>query len=199
MKAVIVASLTAIALAGPAFADAVIGQAAPDFTAVTTQNETITLSELEGLVVLEWTNHGCPFVKKHYKSGNMQATQTKAVAQGATWISIISSAKGKQGHVSAEKANSLTDERAAKPTHVVLDASGEIGRLYGAQTTPHMYVINNQTLEYAGAIDSIPSGNVDHIEKAENYVLSALSNIAAGEAVVTPFSKAYGCDVKYGS
>ncbi len=195
---------TAVALvmgAGAALAQPTLNEQAPDFTATTIEGETITLSDLHGQkVVLEWTNHGCPFVQKHYDSGNMQSTQEFADEQGALWISVISSAPGKQGHVTAAKARELTVSRGASPDHIVLDETGDIGKLYTARTTPHMFVINEGgALSYAGAIDSIPSGNPADIEEAENYVQSALTDLAAGEEVRTPTSSPYGCSVKYGS
>ncbi len=199
MRAFLTAAASAIVLSLPAMAAPTIGQTAPDFTAKTTSGESVTLSEIEGTVVLEWTNHGCPFVKKHYKSGNMQDLQKSSAEKGVTWVSIISSADGKQGYVDAEKADALTESRGAHPTHIVLDPSGEIGRLYKAKTTPHMFVIDNKNLVYAGAIDSIPSGSQSDIEKAENYVQSALADIEAGNDVRTPVTQPYGCGVKYGS
>lgn len=199
MRAFLTAAASAIVLSLPAMAAPTIGQTAPDFTAKTTSGESVTLSEIEGTVVLEWTNHGCPFVKKHYKSGNMQDLQKSSAEKGVTWVSIISSADGKQGYVDAEKADALTESRGAHPTHVVLDPSGEIGRLYKAKTTPHMFVIDNKNLVYAGAIDSIPSGSQSDIEKAENYVQSALADIEAGNDVRTSVTQPYGCGVKYGS
>lgn len=193
------ASLAAVAFAAPAFADAAPGQPAPSFTATGISGETIAVPDPDGRrMVLEWTNHGCPFVKKHYNSGNMQATQAHAAEQGVVWVSVISSAPGKQGHVDAEEARELTTSRDAHPADIVLDPSGEIGRLYGAKATPHMFVIDHDgTVAYAGAIDSIPSGAPEDIETAENYVLSALDALEAGEPVKTAATQAYGCDVKY--
>ena len=199
MKKALLFSALFTAFAAPAFADAIPGQAAPAFTTTGASGEVVTVPDPEGRkVVLEWTNHGCPFVKKHYKSGNMQKTQAHAHDQSAVWISVISSAPGKQGHVDAAKALDLTTSREAAPDHIVLDPTGDIGRLYGAKATPHMYVIDAQNVvAYAGAIDSIPSGKASDIPKAENYVVSALDSLAAGEAVATPSKPAYGCDVKY--
>lgn len=178
-----------------------IGEPAPEFTAEDTNGDPITLEDLQGqIVVLEWTNHQCPFVGKHYSSGNMQALQQQATEEGITWISIVSSAPGQQGYVTADEANRLTEERDAAPSAVVLDPSGEIGKLYGARATPHMYVIDSEgTLQYMGAIDSIPSAQISDIESAENYVRTALDQVQAGEAVSTPATQAYGCTVKYAS
>lgn len=178
-----------------------VDQAAPDFTGTTTSGETITLSGFAGKkVVLEWTNHDCPFVVKHYGSGNMQALQKKTTGDGTVWVTIISSAPGEQGHVAPEVANALTTDRNAAPTYVVLDPSGEIGRLYGAKTTPHMFVIDEAGVtRYAGAIDSIPSARAADISRADNYVANAINSLRAGDAVVTKQSQPYGCSVKYKS
>lgn len=197
MKSLIIASALSVAMAMPAMAAPRLGEQVPDFEAISTNGEAVKLSELGGVVVLEWTNDGCPFVQKHYDTGNMQATQKTLTEGGATWVSIISSSPGKQGYVDAEKANVLTQGRKAMPDYTILDPTGEIGRLYKAQTTPHMFVIEDGILEYAGAIDSIPSGNPADIERAENYVLSAFADIQAGKGVKTASSKPYGCNVKY--
>jgi peroxiredoxin len=180
-------------------ADADIGKPAPDFTAKDTNGKEISLSQFKGkYVVLEWTNHGCPFVRKHYGSGNMQALQKKYTAKGVEWISIISSAEGKQGYVNDQEANELTQERHASPSAVIRDPKGEIGRLYGAKTTPHMFVIDKDgTLVYKGAIDSIPSPDKEDIAKARNYVDLAFADLEAGRKVATPVTQSYGCAVKY--
>ncbi|MBI1273460.1 MAG: redoxin domain-containing protein [Alphaproteobacteria bacterium] len=176
-----------------------IGEPAPDFTAPDTNGKTVTLSALKGkIVVLEWTNHDCPFVKKHYGSGNMQALQKKAAADHVVWISVISSAPGHQGHVSDEQANEIAAERGASPAHIIRDESGEIGRMYYARTTPHMFVIDKGgMLVYAGAIDSIRSTDQDDIAKAENYVTAALDALKADKQVATASTQSYGCSVKY--
>ncbi len=178
-----------------------IGEPAPEFTAEDTNGDPINLEDLQGqIVVLEWTNHQCPFVGKHYSSGNMQALQQQATEEGITWISIVSSAPGQQGYITADETNRLTEERDAAPSAVILDPSGEIGKLYGARATPHMFVIDAEgTLQYMGAIDSIPSAQISDIESAENYVRTALDQVQAGEAVSTPATQAYGCTVKYAS
>ncbi|MEO1474854.1 MAG: redoxin domain-containing protein, partial [Pseudomonadota bacterium] len=163
--------------------------------------ETVSLSDFAGqTVVLEWTNHGCPFVQKHYDETykNMQGLQTAAADDGVVWLSVISSAPGKQGHVSPEEANELTTSRGAAPSAVIIDESGDIGRLYDAKTTPHMYIITGDgTLAYQGAIDSIKSARVSDIPEADNYVTAALDAVAAGEAVETAQTRPYGCSVKY--
>lgn len=178
-----------------------IGAPAPAFTGATSDGETLSLADFAGkTVVLEWTNDGCPFVKKHYATppSNMQTLQKSANADDIVWLTVISSRPGTQGHVSPEGANELTASRGAAPAHVILDESGDIGRLYGAKTTPHMYIITPEgKLVYDGAIDSIPSAKVEDIARAENYVTAALGNLAAGEPVATSATKPYGCAVKY--
>lgn len=176
-----------------------VGAPAPEFSATTTQGTTLSLSALKGkTVVLEWTNHQCPFVRKYYDKGHMQQLQKDATAAGIVWISINSSAAGKEGHVDAARANELTTERGASPAHVILDEKGEIGRRYGAKTTPHMFVIDpSGTLVYMGAIDSKPSPNTDDIAGATNYVTAALAALKAGTPVEPASTQPYGCSVKY--
>lgn len=183
----------------PVHAAVEIGKPAPDFQAVDVDGDSVRLSDLKGKkVVLEWTNHLCPYVQKHYGSGNMQATQEAARAQGVEWISIVSSAPGLQGHTDAQEARAILEETGASPSAKILDESGEIGKLYGAKTTPHMFVIDESgTLVYAGAIDNKSSPNPATIDGAENYVLSALADLEAGHAVKTPLTAPYGCAVKY--
>jgi peroxiredoxin len=189
--------VTAFSLA--AHASVSVGQPAPDFTGVDSNGNQHTLSQYKGkTVVLEWTNHDCPYVKKHYNSGNMQKLQKQATADGVVWLSIISSRPGKQGHVSGAKANELTQSRNAAPTAVILDETSEIGLLYGAKTTPHMYIIDKTgQLVYMGGIDSIPSSNEADIAGAKNYVRVALDAIAAGKAIEDSVTRPYGCSVKY--
>lgn len=178
-----------------------IGATAPGFTGTNSNGETVSLSDFDGkTVVLEWTNADCPFVKKHYAEPvkNMQNLQTGASEDEIVWISVISSAPGKQGHVDGAGANTLTTSRGAAPAHVILDESGDIGRMYDAKTTPHMYVINSeQSLEYMGAIDSKKSANPADIATSTNYVTAALESIAAGTPIENTTTKAYGCSVKY--
>jgi peroxiredoxin len=176
-----------------------VGEPAPDFTGTDTRGTSQTLSDYRGkTVILEWTNHDCPYVRKHYNSGNMQQQQQDAAGQGAVWLSIISSAPGKQGHVTAAEADALTAQRNAAPSAVILDESGDIGRLYGARTTPHMYIIDAEgKLVYMGGIDSIPSSNPADIEKAVQYVPAALAQMAEGQAIVSSVTRPYGCSVKY--
>lgn len=177
------------------------GQPVPGFTGTDSNGDTVSLADFSSrTVVLEWTNDGCPFVQKHYATppANMQTLQSYAAADDIVWLSVISSAPGKQGYVTGDEANALTAVRDAMPRHVLLDETGAIGHLYGAKTTPHMYVIKpDGTLAYEGAIDSKPSARVGDIAEATNYVRAALDSVAAGEAVAVPSSKPYGCSVKY--
>jgi len=181
------------------FAMPQVGQPAPDFTVVDSQGKQHQLKDFAGkTVVLEWTNDQCPFVVKHY-SGNMQALQGEFTAKAdQVWLSVISSAPGKQGHVSGAKADELTQSRNAKPTAVVFDESGVVGKAYDAKTTPHMYVIDkNGVLQYMGGIDSIPTAKVEDIAKATPYFANAMRAVLAGTAVNPAVTKPYGCSIKY--
>lgn len=175
-----------------------IGAPAPDFTVVDSKGSSHSLRDFAGkTVVLEWTNHDCPFVKKHYQ-GNMQALQQEMTAQDVVWLSVISSAPGKQGHVSPTEADELTASRNAAPTAVVFDESGVVGQAYAAKTTPHMYVIDKAgVLQYMGGIDSIPSTKVDDIAKATPLFANAAKAVLAGATPDPAISKPYGCSVKY--
>ena len=191
--------LTGALASGGADAAPEIGAQAPDFSVVDTAGDTWTREGLAGKrVILEWTNHDCPYVVKHYDSGNMQALQKEATAAGYVWLSVISSASGKQGHVSPAEADDLTDRRGAAPSAVLLDTSGDMGRAYDAKTTPHLYVIDaNGTLVYMGGIDDQPTTNQADIAGARTFVRLAMADLAAGEAVATPVTRPYGCSVKY--
>lgn len=184
----------------PALAAPEIGQPAPDFAIKDIEGKEFKLSDHKGkIVVLEWTNHECPFVRKHYETGNMQKTQQAAHDQGVVWVSIVSSAPGRQGHVGADEARQIAQDNKAVITTKLLDESGEIGKLYGAQTTPHMFVINKDgMLAYMGAMDDQPSPRHDTVQGAHNYVLAALADLAAGKPVTTAQTQPYGCAVKYG-
>jgi alkyl hydroperoxide reductase subunit AhpC len=188
-------------LAATAFAagDATVGEPAPAFEGTTATGKTLSLADYRGkTVVLEWTNHECPYVRKHYGAENMQRTQKSAVDQGAIWLSVISSAPGEEGHVEAGEALAIAQRSGAAPTEIILDPKGTIGKMYGARTTPHMYIIDPQgVLKYMGGIDNIPSARVSDIEKATNYVTLALGEMAAGKPVSNPVTRAYGCSVKY--
>lgn len=198
--AVLLATWLALASAGPG-GMARPGEPAPDFHAVDSRGSEVALSDFSGRkVILEWTNHQCPFVQKHYGTGNMQALQKQVREDGAVWLTIISSAPGEQGHVTGEQADRLTARRGARPTAVLLDPDGEIGRMYGAMATPHMVVIDELgRLVYMGAIDDQPSTRQDTVAGAHNYVRAAVNALEAGERVNPPRTQAYGCSVKYGS
>jgi len=181
-------------------ATATVGQAAPAFSLVSSNGgPAVSLADQRGkVVVLEWTNHDCPYVRKHYDTKNMQAIQKEAAGQGIVWLTVISSAPGTQGHVSAGQANELTKTRAASPIAVLFDPTGVVGKAYGATNTPHMYVVaKDGTLVYAGAIDDKPTSRRNDVEGAQNYVRAALAAVAAGQPVKVPLTRAYGCTIKY--
>lgn len=183
-----------------ALAAPVIGEPAPQFVAVDTQGNTHRLTDFAGqTVVLEWTNHDCPFVRKHYSSGNMQEQQRMArESHDVVWLTIISSSPGTQGHVSPAKADELTVSRNASPTAVLLDEEGIIGRAYDARVTPHMYIIDaSQTLVYMGGIDSNPSARPADIPEATQYVVEALKAMAADQPIAESVTRPYGCSIKY--
>jgi peroxiredoxin len=176
-----------------------VGQPAPDFSGTDSRGQSHTLADYRGqVVVLEWTNHDCPYVRKHYDSDNMQAHQREAAENNVVWLSVISSAPGKQGHVTAAEAEALTTSRKASPSAVILDPAGDIGRLYGARTTPHMYIIDRDgTLAYMGGIDDIVSTDPADIPRATAYVRLALAEVIAGKPVQRAVTRPYGCSVKY--
>lgn len=186
-------------LAGGAFAAAEIGQPAPAFTAPGADGKPVSLAAYKGkTVVLEWTNHECPFVKKHYESSNIPQLQKEFTAKGAVWLQVISSAPGQQGHVDGPTALKLNSQRGATPSAVVLDPDGKIGKAYGAQTTPHLYIIDPAgQLVYKGGIDSIPSANKADLQKADNYVRLAFADLAAGRKLAHASTRPYGCSIKY--
>ncbi len=177
----------------------VVGQPAPNFRLADMNGRPVTLADYRGkTVVLEWHNPGCPFVQKHYNSGNMQKAQAAAAAQGVVWLSINSGAPGKQGHMDGAAAKQLVGKVGAKPTAYLLDPKGVVGKVYDAKTTPHMYVIDAKgTLVYAGGIDDKPTANPADISGARNHVLAALGELKAGKAVSVASSRPYGCSVKY--
>jgi hypothetical protein len=187
-------------LAGAVRAGVEVGQPAPGFTLTDIDGQTHSLSDYRGkIVVLEWNNPDCPFVKKHYDSGNIPSLQKAAAAGGAVWLTINSGAPGEEGagYTSAE-IKSWLQKNAAAPTSYFFDHDGKVGHLYGAKTTPDMYVINaDGTLVYKGAIDSIRSTETADIAKATNYVKAALDALKSGQPIAKPVSETYGCSVKY--
>ncbi len=186
--------MTASASAAPQ-----IGKPAPDFTAVDSNGKTVKLGDFRGkTVVLEWTNDGCPYVKKHYSTSNMQNLQKEETAKGIVWLTVISSAPGSQGYVTGDEANALTKSRGAAPTAVLLDPEGDVGHLYDARTTPHLFIVNSEgVLVYMGGIDDKPTSDPADVKSANNYVRAALNNLAAGAPVENAITRPYGCSVKY--
>ena len=176
-----------------------VGDPAPSFSLVDTNGKQHALDDFKGkVVVLEWFNHDCPFVKKHYDSGNMPALQSRYTAKDVVWLSINSSAPGKQGNYAPDKASELSKEKKSAATYVLLDQDGTVGRLYGAKTTPHMYVIDGKgILRYEGAIDSVSSTDQADIKDATNYVAAAVDAVMAGKNVDPSVTQSYGCGVKY--
>ncbi|MBR0552402.1 redoxin domain-containing protein [Sphingomonadaceae bacterium LXI357] len=185
----------------PIAAQQVTGQQAQDFALTDMYGKTVKLSDYRGkTVVLEWNNPGCPFVQKHYTSGNMQKTQAAARADGAVWLTINSGAPGKQGHMTGTEAQSFVRKTDAKPTDYLLDPRGVVGKAYDARTTPHMYIVDaSGTLVYQGGIDDRPTADVADIKGARNHVLAALDELKAGKAVSVAETRPYGCSVKYAS
>jgi len=178
-----------------------VGEGAPDFTLKDAEGKTVKLSDFRGKhVVLEWTNPGCPYVRKHYDSGNMPATQKEAVGKGVVWLSINSTEKSSWEYMEPTKLVAWQKERKAQPSAVLVDEEGTAGKAYGARTTPHMYIVDPQgRLIYAGGIDSIPSSNPDDIKKAVNYVRQGLNEALAGKPISAANTRPYGCSIKYKS
>ena len=176
-----------------------VGEPAPEFTATDTNGKVHKLSEYQGkFVVLEWTNRGCPYTQKHYNSGNMQRLQREWTSRGVVWLTVISSAPGKQGYVSASEENAYLKQANAAPTAVLLDPAGTLGHLYDAKTTPHIFIINPKgSLIYNGAIDDRPTTDLTDVNGAKNYVSMALEEATSGKPVSNPTTRPYGCSVKY--
>ena len=176
-----------------------VGEAAPDFTATDSNGEVHKLSEYQGkYVVLEWTNRGCPYTQKHYNSGNMQRLQREWTGRGVIWLTVASSAPGKQGYVTGSEENAYLKQANAAPTAVLLDPAGTLGHLYDAKTTPDIFIISPKgTLIYSGAIDDRPSTDVADVNGAKNYVSLALDEATADKPVSNPTTRPYGCSVKY--
>jgi opacity protein-like surface antigen len=199
MKQMLIAFTALAVIAAPASAAPVVGQPAPNFKLADANGKPVSLSDFRGkTVVLEWNNPECPFVKKHYNSGNMQKAQAAAAKDGVVWLSINSGAPGKQGHVNGAQAKAHLGQSNSRPTAYLLDPNGVVGKLYDAKTTPHMYIVNKAgTLVYAGGIDDKPTPNPADINGARNHVLAALSELKAGKPVSVATSRPYGCAVKY--
>ena len=176
-----------------------VGEAAPEFTGTDSHGQTHKLSDYRGkYVVLEWTNNGCPYTRKHYDSGNMQALQKEWTAKGVVWLTVLSSHPGAQGYMTATQENAYITRVHAAPTLAILDPSGAIGHEYDAKTTPDMYVIDpSGKLIYAGAIDNKPTTDTADVKDATNYVSAALKLAMAGQAIAVSYTRPYGCSVKY--
>jgi hypothetical protein len=201
MPRVLAAIVIATTLTAPAFAAPTLGQPAPAFQAVDAAGRTRALSEFRGkTVVLEWTNNGCPYVQKHYNSGNMQSLQRQAAKDGVVWLTVISSAPGMQGFLTGPQARQWKGEVKAASADVLLDPKGVVGRAYEAKSTPHIFIVDKAgKLAYMGGIDDRPYSDPESLKGATNYVEAALADIKAGRAVAQPATKPYGCSVKYGS
>ena len=199
MKLIFTAAVAVAVFAAPVSAAPVVGKAAPNFVAADVNGKPVRLSDFRGkTVVLEWNNPECPYVKKHYGSGNMQKAQAAAARDGVVWLSINSGAPGKQGHMNGAEAKAFVAGSGARPTAYLLDPRGVVGKAYDAKTTPHMFVVNKAgVLVYAGGIDDKPTPRPADVNGAKNYVLAALSEIKAGKAVSVKTSRPYGCTVKY--
>jgi hypothetical protein len=201
MKYLTLALFALTIFAGPAMAAVEVGKPAPAVSGTNVlDGKPFSLADAKGkIIVLEWTNHECPFVVKHYGTNNMQAAQKTAAEKGVVWVSIVSSAPGRQGHVTADEAKKIVADAGATPAVKILDESGEIGRAYGADTTPDMIVIDtNGNVAYQGAIDDKSGPSPDTVKGAKNYVLAAIDDLTSGKPVTTPFTQSYGCSVKYG-
>lgn len=193
------AALISMGVIGSASASVEVGQAAPDFTVSGASGESVKLSDFRGKhVVLEWTNEHCPFVQKHYKDGNMQGLQQSYTDQDVVWMTVFSSAPGKSGHVDQAGAKKFAADFKTHSSKLLLDESGDVGRAYGAKTTPHMYVINPEgKLIYMGGIDDKPSADPADIASSKNYVKAALDEALAGKPVSEANTRPYGCSIKY--
>jgi peroxiredoxin len=199
MNHILKSTLALLVAAGTAVAAPQVGQPAPEFTLTDSNGQSHNLSDFKGkFVVLEWLNHGCPFVKKHYDGGNMQGLQKEYTGKDVVWLSIVSSAPGKQGHMSPEETNKTKEEKGSAATAILIDEDGTVGKLYDAKVTPELYVINPEgTLVYMGAIDDKKSVDAADVAGAKNYVKQALDEAMSGQPVSEATTTAYGCSVKY--
>lgn len=194
-------AIPVLAFIGAVHAAPSVGQPAPDITLKDASGKAVKLSDFRGKhVVLEWTNPGCPYVRKHYDSGNMAATQQDAAAKGVVWLSVNSTEKSASDYLEPAKLVAWQKERKVQPTATLMDEDGVAGKAYGARTTPHMYIVDPQgRLVYAGGIDSIASSSKDDIPKAVNYVKQGLAEAAAGKPISVATTRPYGCSIKYKS
>ena len=199
MNTILKSTVALLVAAGTALAAPQIGQPAPEFTLTDSTGQSHNLSDFKGkFVVLEWLNHGCPFVVKHYESGNMQKLQKEYTGKDVVWLSIVSSAPGKQGHMTPAETNQAKAEKGSAATAVLIDEDGAVGRLYNAKVTPEMFIINPEGfLVYMGAIDDKKSTDPADVAGAKNYVKQALDEAMSGQPVSEPSTTAYGCSVKY--
>ena len=199
MKTIAKSAVVLLSIIGTALAAPQTGQPAPDFTLTDSNGKSHKLSDFKGkFVVLEWLNHGCPFVQKHYDGGNMQGLQKEYTGKDVVWLSIVSSAPGKQGNMSPEETNKTKEEKGSAATAILMDADGTVGKLYDAKVTPELYIINPEgVLIYMGAIDDKKSVDAADVAGAKNYVKQALDEAMAGKPVSEPSTAAYGCSVKY--
>jgi peroxiredoxin len=199
MNIITKSTIALLVAAGTALAAPQVGQPAPEFTLTDSNGKAHKLSDFKGkFVVLEWLNHGCPFVIKHYESGNMQKLQKEYTGKDVVWLSIASSAPGKQGHMSPEETNKTKADKGSAATAVLRDEDGTVGKLYDAKVTPELYVVDPEgTLIYMGAIDDVKSTDTADVAGAKNYVKQALDEAMAGKPVSEPSTSAYGCGIKY--
>lgn len=195
----ILAAAAVLVAATPAMATPVLNQPAPAFQAKDAEGQVRSLAEFKGkTVVLEWHNPGCPYVQKHYGSGNMQALQQRATGEGVVWLTIDSSSPGQQGYLDGASAKAWKAQHHAHSTALLLDPQGKIGRLYEARTTPHMFVVDRTgRLVYMGGIDNRPYTDPESLKGADNYVADALAELKAGKPIAHPVTRPYGCSVKY--
>jgi peroxiredoxin len=199
MNIITKSTVALLVAAGTALAAPQVGQPAPEFTLTDSNGKAHKLSDFKGkFIVLEWLNHGCPFVIKHYESGNMQKLQKEYTGKDVVWLSIASSAPGKQGHMSPEETNKTKADKGSAATAVLRDEDGTVGKLYDAKVTPELYVVDPEgTLIYMGAIDDVKSTDTADVAGAKNYVKQALDEAMAGKPVSEPSTSAYGCGIKY--
>lgn len=198
MKSLITASIFSAFAFATSFA-AEVGKEAPAFTAKNVKGEAVSLTDYKDkIVVLEWVNFDCPFVKKHYSGKNMQKLQADYTGKGVVWLTVNSSAEGKQGYLEGSKLAEKTEAEGSKASEVIVDSDGTVGKAYDAKVTPHMMIISKDgNLAYSGAIDSKPSTDAADIDSAEKLFANALDAVIAGEEVVNAKNKPYGCGVKY--